>query len=175
MRNKELEVILWLPEGSHTLTVSSTHQLEPQTGVGSMRFRECVRARMCVCICVGGECECECVCARAHTHLWMYLAGSSAELIELFFLNSWELLGRGQVPLGTRCVFSVRLCVRVCQFACTLCVSHSRACVPAPPVAVARVCACACQRGKTCAVMYVAHGMRAVGLSVAHLVVSRHH
>lgn len=113
------------------------------------------------------------VCARVR--LWMYLAGSSAELIELFFLNSWELLGRGQMPLGTRCVFSVRLCVRVCQFACTLCVSHSRACVPAPPMAVARVCACTCQRGKTCAVMYVAHGMRAVGLSVAHLVVSRHH
>lgn len=54
------------------------------------------------------------MCVRARVHLWMYLAGSSAELIELFFLNSWELLGRGQMPLGTRCVFSVRLCVRVC-------------------------------------------------------------
>lgn len=126
-----------------------------------------------VCVCVSAWAVSVSVCVRVH--LWMYLAGSSAELIELFFLNSWELLGRGQMPLGTRCVFSVRLCVRVCQFACTLCVSHSRACVPAPPMAVARVCACACQRGKTCAVMYVAHGMRAVGLSVAHLVVSRHH
>lgn len=43
----------------------------------------------------------------------MYSAGSSAELIELFFLNSWELLGRGQMPLGTRCVFCVSVCVCV--------------------------------------------------------------
>lgn len=38
MRNKELEVMLRLPEGSHSLAASSTHQLELQTGEGSMRF-----------------------------------------------------------------------------------------------------------------------------------------
>lgn len=139
MRNKELEVFLWLPEGSHTLTVSSTHQLEPQTGVGSMRFSGCVRARMCVCASAWA------VSVSVRVHLWMYSAGSSAELIELFFLNSWELLGRGQMPLATRCVSSARLCARACvrHFACTLCVSRSRACVPAPPIGGGQsLCAC---------------------------------
>lgn len=113
---------------------------------------------------------------RVRVHLWMYSAGSSAELIELFFLNSWELLGRGQMPLATRCVFSVRLCARACVTLRAPCA------LAAPERAFPRrqwrwpeFVRVRCQRGKTCAVMYVAHGMRAVGLSVAHLVVSRHH
>lgn len=50
----------------------------------------------------------------------MCFVSSSTELIELFLLNSWELLGCGQMPLGTRCV-------GVYSSACVLlCVCHSK-------------------------------------------------
>lgn len=53
----------------------------------------------------------------------MCFVSSSTELIELFLLNSWELLGCGQMPLGTRCVY---VCVCVYLSVCV----HWGACAP---------------------------------------------
>lgn len=51
--NKEQGFVAWLPEESHSLAASSTHQLESETGKGSMRCSK----RVCVCVC--GWCACE--------------------------------------------------------------------------------------------------------------------
>lgn len=103
----------------------------------------------------------------------MCFVSSSTDLIELFLLNSWELLGCGQMPLGTRCV-----CVCVCVFpsvcvhlyvcSCNHVFHTTRVywCMPKPHPK--NFCDCVSVHARV-------HVMKAVGLSVAYLVVSRRH
>lgn len=79
----------------------------------------------------------------------MYFVCSSAELIELFFLNSWELLGCGQMPLGTRCVsVCVHLCVCHCKHVFHRATVIARVCQCMPEWKLCVWCVCAWHAGR---------------------------
>ena len=158
MRNKELEIMLWLPEGSHSLAASSTHQLEPQTGKGSMRFQEYVCVWV-VCVCVR---VCVCVCVRIDVFRWFLHWANwavSPQQLGAFRLRT-DALGHKVcecvlISLCASAYLPQQACVSFSHSVCESLLLHAKM--------------------KTCVMCVCVDGMQAVGLSVVYLVVSRRH